>query len=209
MTTTIPQAQRRKEQKRRKRGLLIWGSVAAIGALITSAAFVDSEWAHLDSHATAEHNLKVRVAGQEDWTDTTKGTPLDVDMSDGKLLPGGATALTGAYDVKNTSDHYGSTLWIAMDEEENVPEHSEHLRDALRFKIKVGDQQVLNDSAGQVLTYADLDGDGIQLDNMTVGEDRPVTIATTLEDMGPGNEHLEDVEAHLLVQLYGTAVETT
>lgn len=202
MTEMNAMVHREEQKKGPKRGLLIWGSVAAIGALITAAAFVDAEWAtvHPESgYAVGTHNLQLKH-GDDDWGDhPTADSALEVEMvADHTPLVPGLSTVAGDYMVRNASEDYGSTLTLTM-VDGSGPSGSKALRDALRFTVTVGDETLPN------YTYAQLKS-GVELQKLGPEDERAVAVtakvASDIEDL----DAIQGQQAQLHLRLDGTAV---
>lgn len=194
------------EHRRRRRGLLIWGSVAALGALITAAAFVDAEWAsiHPDGgYVTGRHNLQLSDDGGVTWGDYhTQDGALQVTMTgDHEHLVPGLSTVAGDYMVRNASEQYDSTMELTM--VDGATSDAE-LRDALRFTVTVGGDPVASDA-----TYAYL-ADGIELPNLPAQAKREVEILARVADQGhPANSLIQSQQAELHLRIDGVAVPTS
>ncbi|MFC7405015.1 hypothetical protein [Georgenia alba] len=203
MTTTEPlPTQPEEERRRRRRGLLLWGSVAAVGALVSSAAFVDAEWANLNGdggYAVGEYNLQLSADGStySDY-ETAPGLEVTIDGAT-QLFPGSEPAVVGTYWVKNASDDADSTLALTMEQVAGETTDTA-LRDALVFTVQVGDEVLTEDS------YAELAA-GVDLEDLAVGEAREVTVTASLPDSLGDASGIEGTVAHLQIKLDGTSTD--
>lgn len=203
MTEFTPMVPREEEQKRRRRGLLIWGSVAALGALITAAAFVDTEWASIHPEAgyvTGTHNLQLSGDGGVTWDDySTQEGALQVVMTgdDDYLVPGSST-IAGDYLVRNVSEQYDSALQLTMVDSGTS---DEALRDALRFTVTVDGKTVAaNESYAQFAA-------GLPGPRLPAQETHEVAVVVKVADQGAEtNALVQGQKAELHLRIDGTAV---
>jgi hypothetical protein len=193
------------EKDRRKRRFVMWGAVAAVGALITAAAFVDSEWANISpdrGFETGTFNLQTSLDGQ-DWDDWSGPTDaLDVNLNGGLLIPGGAPQ-TGTYYVLNDSAGYDADLTVRMVQKAGATTDAA-LRDALRFDVSIGGTQLADDA-----TYSELTGGTATSVRLDEGDDAPVTVAVSLDQAAADDADVQGAAAHLQLVIDGDSVPTT
>lgn len=202
MTQPTPVSPVKNDKDRRKRRFLIWGAVAAVGALITSAAFVDSEWANISpegGYATGQFNLQLSDDGGSTWSDNpSSGDALAIDLTGGHspMLPG--DVLTGTYLLGEEFDEYDATLSLSA-ESETSQAADVALRDALRFTVKVGGTTVVDNQAYGDLARSDFG-------TLTAGEDQEVEVSVTLPASEASNQAIQGGTAEVFLGITG---ETT
>lgn len=173
----------------RKRTFLVFGSLLAIGALITSASFTDAEWARADV-ATGTYNLRIsEVSNTGPWRDnTTALAPVEVDIvtPDGdNLIPDGAPAVTDLW-IQNVGD-YGSTLGVTI-----TATGSSVLSGALDLEV--------NGNPVELNTRFRLPND------LDVLEVRPITITVTLPQAAASQDGIQGQDVTLLAKFDGTSI---
>lgn len=209
MTNIDPTPTPVEERKKSKKRFLIWGSVLAIGALITAAAFTDSEWAFLSAIETDQgqtlpdpddpgtedppitipdgrFNLQLSGDGAA-WADYTRSAPMGVYLPGASTLaPGGETGVATYYVGNNSAEFEATNLFIAL---ESTSATSPDLLEHLRFTVAIDEETVFDDVGWAQVNAGAFEESGIVLAPMVDGEIVPagqaeVTVQVRMDAVG-------------------------
>lgn len=136
------------DRRRRRKGLVAWGALAGVAALLTTAAFTDVARLNIGANgiggADSTYNIQVGatdadgrfVAGWQE-ADGPAGVPIALDGAE-SLFPG-SSPIAVTIPVRNDSTHFGSSLALTLvqladDEDEGRVTDADYLS-SVRFSV--------------------------------------------------------------------------
>lgn len=183
----------------RKRTALVWGSALAVAALLagglTTAAFVDTEYAKVgtDGVGTGTFSLQVATSTGGPWQKaTTPGTAIVIPLGSAasNLVPGG-DPVTAVIHVRNNGT-YMSSLQHEITAT-TMPAPTAFLN-KLRFTVRAGG------GSASPLTP----GTAVSLPNLASGAQTTVTVTIALDESA-GND-LQGQQVDLLAKVTGQSI---
>lgn len=185
----------------RKRAVLVFASLFALGAMLTTAGFTDAEFAE-GAVSTGTYDLQIGASETGPWQDTLPMAPLTVTGgSGGQLLPGASSATTVW--VKNNG-----TYWSDLNIRVVRTSGDAALAAALVYTIQVNDGPVVT------VPWSDLNNlpgtaGGYAVPNVFGPDQRlKITITATLPADVAGSDALEGKSVGLTAVFLGESVAT-
>ncbi|GIG36586.1 hypothetical protein [Cellulomonas pakistanensis] len=192
------------DRKRRRKGLVAWGSLAGVAALLTTAAFTDNAFLNLGGAngiggADSTYNIQVGATDAEGvflndgtWqeADDPIGVPVFLDGAQ-SLFPGSA-AIGVEIPVRNDSAHFTSSLAISLAQ---LPDAGDAVTDAnylasLRFDVAMPATALAPAATHTGLTYDEVQA--LALNDLAAEEESVVSLSIRLLSQSESGAAWED-----------------
>lgn len=180
------------DRKRRRKGLVAWGALAGVAALITTAAFTDVARLNIGGEngiggADSTYNIQVGatdaagnfVAGWQE-ADEPAGVPIRLEGAQ-SLFPG-SDAISVDIPVRNDSVHFDSSLAVTLvqlaDDVDNERITDSNYLDSLRFDVAMPATALAPATTHTDLTFAEVQA--IEMGDLEANEESVLTLTVRL-----------------------------
>ncbi|WP_431837697.1 hypothetical protein [Cellulomonas sp. Y8] len=192
------------DRKRRRKGLVAWGALAGVAALITTAAFTDNAFLNLGGAngiggADSTYNIQVGATDAEGrfvegWQEADDPIGVPVFLEGAQSLFPGSEAIGIDIPVRNDSAHFTSSLAISLaqiadDLEAGKVTDANYLA-SLRFDVTMPATQL-----GAAVTHTDLTFDQVSalaLNDLAAEEETTVSLSIRLLSQADSGAAWED-----------------
>ena len=192
------------DRKRRRKGLVAWGALAGVAALITTAAFTDNAFLNLGGAngiggADSTYNIQVGATDAEGrfvegWQEADDPIGVPVFLEGAQSLFPGSEAIGIDIPVRNDSAHFTSSLAISLaqiadDVEAGKVTDANYLA-SLRFDVAMPATQL-----GAAVTHTDLTFDQVSalaLNDLAAEEETTVSLSIRLLSQADSGAAWED-----------------
>lgn len=192
------------DRKRRRKGLVAWGALAGVAALITTAAFTDNAFLNLGGAngiggADSTYNIQVGATDAEGrfvegWQEADDPIGVPVFLEGAQSLFPGSEAIGIDIPVRNDSAHFTSSLAISLaqladDTEAGKVTDANYLA-SLRFDVTMPATQL-----GAAVTHTDLTFDQVSalaLNDLAAEEETTVSLSIRLLSQADSGAAWED-----------------
>lgn len=186
------------DRKRRRKGLIAWGALAGVAALITTAAFTDVARLNLGSSGIggSDSSYNIQVGATDDggnfidgWQEADEPAGVPINLAGAQGLYPGSDPVSVTIPVRNDSVHFDSSLALTLaqlaDDAEAGRVTDAHYLASLRFDVSMPATSMAPAAAHTNLTYAQVQA--LALNDLAAEEESSVTLTVhllTQEDSG-------------------------
>jgi hypothetical protein len=211
------------DRKRRRKGLVAWGTLAGVAALLTTAAFTDNAFLNLGGAngiggADSTYNIQVGATDAEGrfvdgWQEADDPVGVPVHLEGAQSLFPGSDAIGIDIPVRNDSATFTSSLALTLaqlaDDEEAGRVTDPSYLSSLRFDVTMPATSLAPVSTHTGLTYQEVRA--LPLNDLAAQEESVVSLGIRLlsqADSGAAHEDntLSGKGAHLQAVLDGSSV---
>ena len=194
------------DRKRRRKGLVAWGALAGVAALLTTAAFTDRAFLNLGGEngiggADSTYNIQVGATDAEgrfvadEWQEADDPIGVPVFLEGAQSLFPGSDAISIDIPVRNDSAHFKSSLAISLEQlaDDAVAEKvtdADYLS-SLRFDVTMPATTVGTTAVSETgLTFAEVTA--VQLNALEANEVSTVSLSIRLAPQAETNAAFDD-----------------
>jgi len=192
------------DRKRRRKGLVAWGALAGVAALITTAAFTDNAFLNLGGAngiggADSTYNIQVGATDAEGrfvegWQEADDPIGVPVFLEGAQSLFPGSDAIGIDIPVRNDSAHFTSSLAISLaqiadDVEAGKVTDANYLA-SLRFDVTMPATELGAAVSHTDLTYAEVSA--LALNDLAAEEETTVSLGIRLLSQADSGAAWED-----------------
>jgi len=194
------------DRKRRRKGLVAWGALAGVAALITTAAFTDNAFLNLGGAngiggADSTYNIQVGATDAEGvflndgtWQEADDPIGVPVFLEGAQSLFPGSEAISVDIPVRNDSAHFTSSLAISLaqladDTEAGTVTDANYLA-SLRFDVTMPATELGAAVSHTDLTFAEVSA--LALNDLAAEEETTVSLSIRLLSQADSGAAWED-----------------
>jgi hypothetical protein len=192
------------DRKRRRKGLVAWGALAGVAALITTAAFTDNAFLNLGGAngiggADSTYNIQVGATDAEGrfvegWQEADDPIGVPVFLEGAQSLFPGSDAIGIDIPVRNDSAHFTSSLAISLaqiadDVDAGKVTDANYLA-SLRFDVTMPATELGAAVSHTDLTYAEVSA--LALNDLAAEEETTVSLSIRLLSQADSGAAWED-----------------
>jgi hypothetical protein len=192
------------DRKRRRKGLVAWGALAGVAALITTAAFTDNAFLNLGGAngiggADSTYNIQVGATDAEGrfvegWQEADDPIGVPVFLEGAQSLFPGSEAIGIDIPVRNDSAHFTSSLAISLaqiadDVDAGKVTDADYLA-SLRFDVSMPATQLGAAVSHTDLTFAEVSA--LALNDLAAEEETTVSLGIRLLSQSESGAAWED-----------------
>jgi hypothetical protein len=192
------------DRKRRRKGLVAWGALAGVAALITTAAFTDNAFLNLGGAngiggADSTYNIQVGATDAEGrfvegWQEADDPIGVPVFLEGAQSLFPGSDAIGTDIPVRNDSAHFTSSLAISLaqiadDVDAGKVTDANYLA-SLRFDVTMPATELGAAVSHTDLTYAEVSA--LALNDLAAEEETTVSLSIRLLSQADSGAAWED-----------------
>lgn len=192
------------DRKRRRKGLVAWGALAGVAALITTAAFTDNAFLNLGGAngiggADSTYNIQVGATDAEGrfvegWQEADDPIGVPVFLEGAQSLFPGSDAIGIDIPVRNDSAHFTSSLAISLaqiadDVDAGKVTDADYLA-SLRFDVTMPATELGAAVSHTDLTYAEVSA--LALNDLAAEEETTVSLSIRLLSQADSGAAWED-----------------
>lgn len=190
------------DRKRRRKGLVAWGALAGVAALITTAAFTDRAFLNIGSNgiggSDSTYNIQVGQtddAGNfvEGWQEADDPIGVPISLEGAQSVFPGSDPVSVTVPVRNDSAQFSSSLAISLAQ---LPDTAEDVTDAnylasLRFAVSQPATSLVATPVAQTgLTFAEVRD--LALNDLAADEESEVRLEVRLLSQSESDADWDD-----------------